>query len=96
MSQEAHVRDVLKTWELTDCRPLAVPGVPTKIELPIEEPDAEPDPEDVHRAQKLQQDRCVDLVKYENKTRYYVCTIENFVNDDERTKKQHYWKEYGY
>ena len=53
MSQEAYVRDVLKTWELTDCRPLAVPGVPTKVELPVEEPDAEPDPEDVHRAQKL-------------------------------------------
>ena len=47
------MRDVLKTWELTDCRPLAVPGVPTKVELPVEEPDAEPDPEDVHRAQKL-------------------------------------------
>ena len=26
------------------------------------------------------------MVKYENKTRYYVCTVENFVNDDEIPK----------
>ena len=53
MSQEAYVRDVLKTWEMTDCRPGLVPGVPTKVELPGEEPEGEPDPEDIYRAQKL-------------------------------------------
>ena len=45
MSQEAFVRDVLKTWEMTDCRPVMVPGNPTTVELPEEkEPDPEPDP----------------------------------------------------
>merc|ERR1711973_37264 len=50
MTQEAFVRDVLKTWELTDCRPSLVPGIPTKVQLPAED---EQDPEDVHRAQKI-------------------------------------------
>ena len=56
MSQEAYVRDILKTWEMTECRPVMVPGVPTKVELPVEqpeEPEEEPDPEYIHRAQKL-------------------------------------------
>ena len=50
MSQEAFVRDVLNTWEMSDCRPVMVPGMPTTVELPEEK---EPDPDDVHRAQKL-------------------------------------------
>ena len=50
MTQEAFVRDVLKTWELTECRPLLTPGTPTKVQLPEED---EQDPEDVHRAQKI-------------------------------------------
>ena len=50
MSQEPFVRDVLKTWEMTNCRTLVQPGEETKIELPTEK-DVEPD--DVHRAQKL-------------------------------------------
>ena len=50
MTQEAFVRDVLKTWEMTDCKPLLVPGIPTSVELPEED---EQDPEDVHRAQKI-------------------------------------------
>ena len=50
MSQEAFVRDVLKTWEMTDCKPAIAPGIPTTVELPEEE---EQDPEDVHRAQKI-------------------------------------------
>ena len=50
MSQEAFVRDVLKTWEMTDCKPAMVPGIPTSVELPEEE---EQDPEDIHRAQKI-------------------------------------------
>ena len=50
MSQEAFVRDVLKTWEMTDCRPVMVPGNPTTVELPEEK---EVDPEDIHRAQKM-------------------------------------------
>merc|ERR1712120_115735 len=45
MSQEAFVRDVLKTWEMTDCRPVMVPGIPTTVELPEEE---EPGPDDIH------------------------------------------------
>ena len=50
MSQEAFIRDVLKTWEMTDCKPILVPGIPTTVELPVEEVQ---DPEDVHRAQKI-------------------------------------------
>ena len=50
MSQEAFVRDVLKTWEMSDCKPSLVPGTPTSVELPAEE---QPDPEDIHRAQKI-------------------------------------------
>ena len=50
MSQEAFVRDVLKTWERTDCRPVMVPGNPTTVELPEQK---ELDPEDIHRAQKM-------------------------------------------
>ena len=37
LSQEAFIRDVLKTWEMTDCKPTLVPGVPTSVELPEEE-----------------------------------------------------------
>merc|ERR1711867_258638 len=40
MSQEAFVRDVLKTWEMTNCRSLVQPGEPgykTHLELPVEE-----------------------------------------------------------
>ena len=84
MSQETYVRDVLKTWELTDCRPLAVPGVPTKVELPVDEPVAEPDPGICTPSAEIS--RLIDMVKYKNKTRYYVCTVENFVNDDEISK----------
>ena len=51
MSQEAFIRDTLKTWELTECKPLSMPGeVTNTVELP-DEPD--PDSEDIHRAQKL-------------------------------------------
>ena len=53
MSQELFVRDVLKTWEMTNCRSLVQPGEPgdkTQLELPVEENVA---PDDVHRAQKL-------------------------------------------
>merc|ERR1711867_121277 len=50
MTQEAFVRDTLKTWELSECRPLLTPGTPTKVQLPEED---EQDPEDVHRAQKI-------------------------------------------
>ena len=50
MSQEAFVRDVLKTWEMTNCRTLVKPGEDTKVELPVEQ---NVDPEDVHRAQRL-------------------------------------------
>ena len=38
------------TWEMSDCRPVMVPGMPTTVELAK---GKDPDPEDVHRAQKL-------------------------------------------
>ena len=37
MSQEAFIRDVLKNWEMTNCRPLVVPGESTTLGLPEEE-----------------------------------------------------------
>ena len=37
MNQEAFIRDVLKTWDMTNCRPLMVPGEPTTVSLPEEE-----------------------------------------------------------
>merc|ERR1711873_167078 len=42
--------DILKTWEMADCKPLMVPGIPTTVELP-EEKDQNPD--DIHRAQRI-------------------------------------------
>merc|ERR1712240_217341 len=53
MSQEAFVRDVLKTWEMTNCRSLVQPGEPgekTPLELPVEKDVVQ---DDVYRAQKL-------------------------------------------
>ena len=52
MSQGPYIRDVLSTWEMSNCRPVMVPGQPTKVELP-EQTEEETDPEDVQRAQKL-------------------------------------------
>ena len=42
MSQEAFIRDVLKNWAMTNCRPLVVPGEVATVALPEEE---EADPE---------------------------------------------------
>ena len=50
MSQEAFIRDVLKNWEMTNCRPLVVPGESTTVELPEEE---EPDVDEILRAQRI-------------------------------------------
>ena len=50
MSQEAFIRDVLKNWEMTNCRPLVAPGEVTTVALPEEE---EPDPEHILRAQRV-------------------------------------------
>ena len=50
MCQEAFIRDMLKTWEITDCRSLSVPGEVSSVELPEE---SNPKAEDIHRAQKL-------------------------------------------
>ena len=47
----AFIRDTLKTWKLTECKPLSMPGeVTNTVELPEEK---DPDSEDIHRAQKL-------------------------------------------
>ena len=50
MSQEAFLRDVLKNWEMTNCRPLLVPGESATVELPEEE---EPDVDEMLRAQRI-------------------------------------------
>jgi len=41
---------MLKTWGFADCKPLAIPGEVTSVELPEE---SKPKVEDIHRAQKL-------------------------------------------
>ena len=53
MTQEEFTRDVLKTWEMSDCRPVVTPGEPITTELPVEGTPEELDPEDVLRAQKM-------------------------------------------
>ena len=53
MSQEPFVRDVLKTWDMPNCRPLPTPGeTGIAVELPSEGTPEEVDPDDVLRAQK--------------------------------------------
>ena len=54
MTQEAFIRDVLKTWEMSECKPLLTPGeAGSTIELPSEGTQVELYPEDILRAQKL-------------------------------------------
>ena len=77
MSQEAFIRDVLKTWEMTNCRSLVKPGEDTKVELPVEQ---DVYPEDVIS-------KIIDMAQYSDKTGYYLCTIQNICNGDESTKE---------
>ena len=53
MSQEEFIRDVLKTWEMSECRSLMTPSDPRSTVLPEEGKPIELDPEDVLRAQKM-------------------------------------------
>ena len=53
MSQEEFTRDVLKTGEMSDCRPMMTPGDPISTKLPEEGTPDQLDPEDVLRAQKM-------------------------------------------
>ena len=53
MTQEEFVLDLLKTWEMSNCRPMVTPGEPASTELPEEGSDDEHDPSDVLRAQKM-------------------------------------------
>ena len=54
MSQEAFIRDILKTWEMSECRHVLTPGeAGSTLALPCEGTPDELDPEDVLRAQKL-------------------------------------------
>ena len=54
MSQEEFTRYVLKTWEMSECRPMMTPGEPVSTKLPGEGAPNQLDPEDVLRAQKWQ------------------------------------------
>ena len=51
MTQEEFISDLIKTWEMSGCRPLMTPGEPASTELPDE--GTELDPNDVLRAQKM-------------------------------------------
>ena len=78
MSQEAFIRDVLKTWEMTNCRARRtyygrVTGR-TRIRPRRYTSSAE-------------NGRIIDLAKYENETGHYLCTVEDFVDDDKGTKE---------
>ena len=54
MSQAPFIRYLLKTWSMSDCRPVVTPGeVITTVELPTEGTPDELDPDDVLMAQKL-------------------------------------------
>ena len=54
MTQEEFIRDVLKTWDMYDCRPMLTPGEPAPVELPDEYEEEGLDPSDIIRAQKWQ------------------------------------------
>ena len=53
MSQEEFTRDVLKTWEMSECRSMMTPGEPSSTKLPEEGTPEQLDPEGVLRAQKM-------------------------------------------
>ena len=55
MSQEEFIRDTLKAWEMSDCRPMVTPGEPTSTVLPEEGTPQQLDPNDILRAQKWQE-----------------------------------------
>ena len=77
MTQEASIRDVLKTWELSDCKPLLTPReAGSKVELPSEGTDEELDPEDVFRAQKL----AGSLIWLSTRTRPDICYAQSRVS----------------
>ena len=84
MSQEAFVRDVLKTWEMTDCKPVMVPEIPTTVELPEEE---EQDPEDIHRAQKI----AGSLIWLSTRTRPDITDAQSRIS----SMMTKYWKQRG-
>ena len=53
MEQEAFVKDLLITWQMTECKPAATPGDPASIELSLELPEEDIDGSGVWKAQKL-------------------------------------------
>ena len=53
MTQEEFIRDILKTWDMSNCKPLLTPGEPSPTELPEEYNEEGLDPCDVLRAQKM-------------------------------------------
>ena len=54
MSQESFIRDLLETWQMSDCRPVVTPGgVISTVELPTEGNPEELDPDEIRMAQKL-------------------------------------------
>ena len=77
MSQEAFTRDVLKTWEMSDCRPLLNPGeAGSTVELPIEGKSGELDGNDIHRAQKL----AGSLIWLSTRTRPDICYAQSRIS----------------
>ena len=53
MSQEEFIRDTLKTWEMSDCKPMVTPGEPISTQIPEEGTPQQLDPNDILRAQKM-------------------------------------------
>ena len=53
MTQEEFIRDVLKIWDMAECKPLLTPGEPAPVELPDEYEEEGIEPSDVTRAQKM-------------------------------------------
>ena len=76
MDQETFTEDLLRTWEMDRCRPVATPGEPkTGVELPS---DYEVFPEP-NRAASTEARRVADLVEHKNTTRHRRCAVENII-----------------
>ena len=53
MEQEAFVKDLLITWQMTECKFAATLGDPASLELSLELPEEDIDSSDVWKARKL-------------------------------------------
>ena len=53
LDQEAFVNDLLVKWQMKESKPAATPGDPVGLEMSLEMPEEDIDPQEVHQAQKI-------------------------------------------